>query len=271
MPANAPDTTKPEPFANLKAQAPAADKRPVVIEQHGIERTDNSAWLKDDNWQQVLREPEVLKPEVRSHLEAENTYYSAATDDLAALREQLFLEMRGRIKEDDSSVPKPHGDYLYSARYRKGGDYPVYVRTDRQGQNEQILFDGDSESGDADFFRIGSVSQSPDHSMIAHAVDRLGSENYDVRVRNIATGDEFEETVGSTSGYVVWASDSKSFFYVERDENQRPKRVRRHVLDTDPANDELVYEEPDDTYFLGISKTQSDQYVMMTSGKSTSS
>ncbi|MEO1576351.1 MAG: S9 family peptidase, partial [Pseudomonadota bacterium] len=270
MPANSRTDAPTSPFADLKAEAPAAAKRPVAIEQHGITRVDPYAWLKDDNWQQVLREPEVLRPEIRAHLEAENTYYAAATDDLDALRARLFEEMRGRIKEDDSTVPQAHGEYLYSARYRAGGDYPVYVRSDRAGHNEQILFDGDSESGDADFFRIGSVSHSPDHALIAHAIDRLGSEYYDVRIRNIATGEEYDETVGSTSGYVSWASDSKSFFYVERDENQRPRRVRRHVLGTDPADDELIYEEPDKSYFLGISKTQSDRYITITSEKSNS-
>ena len=271
MSATPPIAAKPSPFSDLTAPAPVADKRPVVIEQHGARRTDNYAWLKDDNWQQVLREPDVLRAEVRAHLEAENRYYEAATDDLATLREQLFKEMRGRIKEDDSSVPQPNGDYLYAVRFRKGGDYPVFVRTARTGDNEQILYDGDLESGDAEFFKIGSVTHSTDHTMIAYAVDRLGSEYYDVRVRNIESGDEFSETVESTGGYVVWANDSKSFFYIERDENQRPRRVRRHVLGTDQGADEQVYEEDDDTYFLGINKTQSDQYVTITSSKATSS
>ncbi|MEO0574965.1 MAG: S9 family peptidase [Pseudomonadota bacterium] len=258
-------------FADFDAAPPAADKRPVTIEQHGVERVDEFAWMRDDNWQQVLREPDVLKSEIRDHLTNENAYYAAATDDLESLREQLFNEMRGRIKEDDSSVPQNDGPYAYAVRYRTGGNYPLYVRTPREGGEETILYDGDNESGDAEFFSIEDVSHSPDHKLIAFGVDRLGSEYYDIRVRNIASGEEYDETVSSTDGSAVWAADSKSFFYVERDENQRPRRVRRHILGETQDQDELVYEEGDDTFFLSVSESQSGEYVFISSGKATSS
>lgn len=259
------------PFADLAVQAPVAEKRPVERVQHGVARVDNYAWLRDDDWQQVLREPETLDPAIREHLEAENAYYEAATADLVGLREQLFEEMRARIKEDDSTVPEPDGPYAYAVRYREGGEYPIFVRTPRGGGDETVLFDGDEEAGDSEFFRVWDVAHSPDHALIAYAVDRLGSEYYEIRVRNIETGEEYAETVGWTDGDAVWAADSTSFFYVERDESQRPKRVRRHVLGTDPAGDELVYEEADDSFFLGVDKSQSGEYVLISSGKSTSS
>ncbi len=257
-------------FADLQAEAPIAEKRPVELVQHGISRVDDYAWIRDDNWQQVLREPELLKSEVRDHLEAENVYYEAATDDLAELRDQLFEEMRGRIKEDDSSVPQVDGPFAYAVRFREGGNYPIFVRTPRGGGDETVLYDGDEEAGDSEFFRISTVAHSPDHKLIAYGVDRLGSEYYDVRVRDAASGAEFEETVPSTGGSVVWASDSRSYFYIERDENQRPKRLRRHVLGEDPAKDEMLYEEPDDTFFLGVGKSQSGEYILISSGKATS-
>ncbi|MEO1319585.1 MAG: S9 family peptidase, partial [Pseudomonadota bacterium] len=259
------------PFADFDAKAPVAEKRPVELTQHENTRVDNFAWMRDDNWQTVLREPETLKPEILQHLEAENGYYEAATDELAGLRDQLFEEMRARIKEDDSSVPQVDGEYAYYVRYREGGDYPIFARTPRGGGDETILFDGDNEAGDNEFFSIEEVAHSPDHSLIAYGVDTLGSEYYDIRVRNIDTGEEFAETVGSTDGDAVWAPDSKSFFYTERDENQRPKRVRRHVLGTDPADDELIYEEQDDSFFLGVGLSQSGEYILISSGKSTSS
>lgn len=264
-------TTPPAAFADLDVTAPVAERRPVTIEQHGIERVDEFGWLRDDNWQQVLREPDVLKGEIREYLEAENAFYAAATDDLSDLREQLFEEMRGRIKEDDSTVPQADGPFAYAVRYRTGGNYPLYVRTPRAGGDETVLYDGDNESGDAEFFSIAEVSHSPNHELIAYGVDRLGSEYYDIRVRNVASGEEYEETVGSTDGDAVWASDSKSFFYVERDENQRPRRVRRHVLGSDPSDDEIVYEEADDTFFLSVSASQSNQFILISSGKATSS
>lgn len=259
------------PFAMIAGEAPAVEKRPVEIEQHGETRVDNYGWLRDDNWQDVLRDPDVLRDDIRDQLVAENGFYELATDDLEALRDTLFEEMRGRIKEDDSSVPVPDGPFEYAVRYREGGEYPIYVRTPRGGGEETILFDGDLEGEGEDFFRILSVDYSPDHSMIAYGVDRLGSEYYDIRVRDIETGEEYAETVTSTSGYVVWAADSKSFFYIERDDNQRPKFVKRHVLGTEESDDFLVYEETDDTMFIGVSKSQSGEFIFISSGKGSTS
>lgn len=259
------------PFANLDVDPPAARKVPVEIEQHGVTRVDNYAWMRDEGWQDVLRDPSTLDDDIREHLDAENAFYETATQDLESLREDLFNEFRGRIKEDDSSVPTPDGDFAYYVRYRDGGEYPVYARMPRGGGEEQILLDGDLESKGQDFFRIASVEHSPNHEMVAYAIDTLGSEFYDVRVRVVKSGDELPETIPSTGGRVVWAADSKSFYYIERDENQRPKRVRQHVLGTDPADDLLVYEEQDDSFFLGVGKSQSGEFILISSGKSTSS
>jgi len=243
--------------------APVAAKRPSEITQQGRTRVDNYAWLKDDNWQAVLRDPSVLRSDVRSHLEAELAYYDAMTAGEAGLRERLFEEMRGRIKEDDSSVPAKDGPYEYYVRYREGGEYAIYARTPVGGGTEQILFDGDAEAGDGAFFSVASVDQSPDHALIAYGVDRLGSEYYSMRFRRIADGTELDETIANTDGYVVWSSDSKSVFYVERDDNQRPKRVKRHVLGTDPAADAVVYEEADDGMFVSLAESQSGEYVLI--------
>ncbi len=258
-------------FATLSAEAPAAEKRPVEIEQHGRKRVDDYAWMRDEGWQEVLRDPSELDDDIRAHLEAENAFYDEATKDLEDLREQLFEEMRGRIKEDDSSVPEVDGDYAYSIRYREGGEYPVYVRTPRAGGDETVLYDGDLEGKGEDFFRIADVDHSPDHRLIAYGVDRLGSEYYDIRIRDIETGDEYPETIPSTDGGAVWAADAKSFYYVERDDNQRPKRVKHHVIGTDPADDLLVYEEPDDSYFLFVDESQSGEYIFIGVAKGTSS
>ena len=260
-----------EPFARLTATPPVAEKRPVTIEQHGVKRVDNYAWLRDEDWQEVLRDPGTLDAAIRAHLDTENAYYDDATDDLETLREQLFEEMRGRIKEDDSTVPAIDGDFAYAVRFREGGEYPIFVRTPREGGAETILYDGDLEGAGEEFFRIAAVNHSPDHALIAYGTDRLGSEYYDIRIRSIDSGDEYAETIPSTDGSVAWASDSKSFYYVERDDNQRPKRVKHHIVGTSPGDDRLVYEETDDSYFLDIAKSQSDEYIFIASGKSTSS
>jgi len=277
QPETEPQAASPAPFRPFETDAPApvAEKRPVTITQHGESRTDAYAWMRADNWQDVLRDPSVLPTDIRAHLEAENTYYADATAGLEPLRAQLFKEMRGRIKEDESSVPMPDGPFAYAVRFRDGGNYPITYRVPRgEGEgspNVQILFDGDAEAGDSDFFDIGTVAHSPDHEVIAYSVDRLGSEYYDIRLREIASGKEYKETIPSTDGGLVWAKDSASFFYIERDDNQRPKRVKHHIVGQPPESDTLIYEEPDDGFFLSISQSQSGDYLFIESGNSVSS
>jgi oligopeptidase B len=256
----------PQPGPDSRASGltpPAAEKRPLEITQHGRTRIDNYAWLKDDHWQAVLRDPSVVRPDIRGHLEAELAYYDAMTAGEAGLRARLFDEMRGRIKEDDSSVPAKDGRYEYYVRYREGGEYAIYARTPAGGGTEQILLDGDAEAGDGAFFSIASVDHSPDHALIAYGVDRLGSEYYSIRFRRVADGTELHETIANTDGAAVWSSDSLSVFYVERDDNQRPKRVKRHVLGTDPAADAVVYDEADDGMFVSLARSQSGEYALI--------
>ena len=257
-----------DPFEEARnIAAPATEKRPVEITQHGVTRVDNYAWLRDDAWQDVLRDPSKLTADIRKMLEAENAYYASVTEDLEPLRKKLFDEMRGRIKEDDSSVPAKDGDWKYWTKFREGGEYPVFMRKSVTGGGEQVIYDGDAERGNSEFFSIGDVAHSPDHKLAAVATDRLGSEYYSIRIRNMATGEEYPETIESAdAGGAVWAADSGSFFYVERDDNQRSKWVKLHRLGDDPANDATVYEEPDDAFFLDVSKSQSGAYIFIYSG-----
>ncbi len=263
------------PFAAAAdIEPPVAEKRPVEIVQHGETRIDNYGWMRDDNWQQVLRDPSVLRQDIRDYLEAENAYYEAVMADAKPVEDKIFEEIRGRIKEDTSSVPMPDGPYAYYTRFREGGDYPIFARRPRDAEDEtqeEILFDGDAESQGSEFFSIGGVDHSPNHELIAYGTDRVGSEYYTLKIRTIATGEEFPDAIENTDGDVVWANDSQTFFYIERDENQRPRRVKRHVLGTDPAEDAIVYEEADTGFFLGVGKSQSNQYIFISSGNSESS
>jgi len=268
-------TKSSHPFSNITTP-PNTLKKPFTITQHGEARVDNYAWLRDENWQNVLQDPSVLQADIKTHLEAENTYYETATTSLNTLRDSLFAEMRARIKEDDASVPFPDGPFAYGMRYRKDGEYPIYSRTPRDKANsrndsdETILFDGDLEGKDAEFFDIESVTHSPNHQWIAYGIDRLGSEFFDIRIRNIETGEELPETISKTDGNPVWAANSQSFYYIERDEHQRSKRVKRHFLKTNPSKDELIYEEPDDAFFLSVSKSHSGDYILISASNSTS-
>ncbi|MCK5746892.1 MAG: hypothetical protein KAH44_11790, partial [Oricola sp.] len=223
-----------DPFAEARSiEPPVIEKRPVETTQHGITRVDNYAWLRDDDWQEVLRDPSALDADIREVLEAENKYYEAVTGDLEGLRKTLFDEMRARIKEDDSTVPAKDGDWLYWTKYREGGEYPVFMRKLVSGGEEQVIYDGDAERGDTKFFSIGSVEHSPNQKLAAIATDRLGSEYYTIRLRNLETGEDLPDVIESADGGgATWTAASDAFFYVERDDNQRPKRVKLHRLGT---------------------------------------
>ena len=242
---------------------PIAERRPLTVTLHGHSRTDDYAWLRAGNWQEVMRDPSALPAEIRAYLQAENAYYEASMADTEALQETLFQEMRGRIREDDSTVPSPDGPYAYAVRYVENGQHPVYVRTPRDGGAEQILLDGNALGEGRAYFRIGGASHSPDHRWLAWGHDDAGSEFYTLSLRNLETGADLPDTIADTSGGGVWSADGHHVFYVRMDANHRPSRVFRHRLGTSPEQDVLVYEEADPGFFVGVGKTQSDRFIVV--------
>jgi len=242
---------------------PVADRRPASSTWHGVTRVDDYAWLRADNWQQVMHEPDVLAPDIRAYLDAENAYAEAAMADVGELRKALFKEMRGRIKEDDSSVPSPDGPYAYAIRYVEGGEHPLLVRTARNGGPETILLDTDAMAKGKAYFRLGGSAHSPDHRLLAYAVDERGSEYFEIRLRDLATGEDLADVIPATAGSVAWAADGRTFFYVHMDENHRPSSVYRHVVGSDPAGDALVYAETDPGFFVGVGTTQSEAFIVI--------
>ncbi|MDR3496651.1 MAG: S9 family peptidase [Ancalomicrobiaceae bacterium] len=240
---------------------PACQPRPSARIVHGVELADDFAWLRADNWQEVMRDPSALPADIRSYLEAENAYAEAVMAPTAALQEALYKEIRGRIKEDDSTVPAADGPYAYASRYRDGGQHPIFVRTPRNGGDETILLDGDALAAGKAYFRLASAGHSPDHRLLAWGADDKGSEFFTLRLCDIASGVDLADEISETSGGAVWANDGKTFFYVHVDENHRPSRVLAHVVGTPIADDRVVYEEADPGFFVGLSKTQSGRYV----------
>ena len=250
--------------AAFPLDAPRAEKRPHRVAHHGLELIDDYAWLRADNWQDVMHEGRaVLNSDIEAYLEAENAYTEKEMADTEALQEALFEEMKGRIKEDDSSVPAPDGPYAYASRHVAGGQYPLYVRTPRDGGEEEVLLDGNKEAEGQDFFRLASTSHSPDHLKLAWAVDTKGSEFFTIRVRDLSTGEEMEDLLESTTGAAVWSEDSTHIYYTLQDDNHRPSRVYRHKLGALQEDDELLYEEADAGFFVGLGKSQSGKYVFI--------
>ena len=246
--------------------APVAPRRPHSATTHGIAVTDDYAWLKDANWQEVLHDPSVLDPDIRNYLEAENSYTEGLLGHTAPLQKKLVAEMRGRIKEDDSSVPSPDGDYAYFRKFREGGQHEMFGRVPRNGGAEEIVLDGDQLAETSEYFRFGGSRHSPDHRLHAWSADTKGSEYFSVRVRDWATGKDFDDFVEETDGGVVWAKDGKSFFYVKLDDNHRPMQVWRHRLGTKQADDILVYEEQDSGWFTHLHESTSGRFCVIAGG-----
>jgi oligopeptidase B len=246
--------------------APVAPRRPHSFTVHGVTIVDDYAWLKDKNWQEVLRDPSVLNADIRGYLEAENNYTDSLLGHTAPLQKTLVAEMRGRIKEDDSSVPAPDGPYAYLRKFREGGQHEMLGRTPRNGGAIEIVLDGDQLAANHEYFKFGGARHSPDHRLEAWSADIKGSEYFTIRVRDWKNGADLEDVVEETDGAVVWASDCKSFFYVKLDDNHRPMQVWRHRLGTAQADDVLIYEEHDPGWFTHVHESSTSRFGVIAGG-----
>ena len=277
----------------MSVTPPVAPRRPAALPPlHGRRRTDDYAWLKDENWQQVMRDPTLLGADVRAYLEAENAYKEAALAPTELLRAALFDELRGRIKEDDSSVPAKDGEWEYYRRYREGGQHPVVCRrpaggsgggsggdsggdsggshatctaggTETNATGEQILLDGDAEAEGKSYYRIGGRGHAWNHRRFAWTVDENGSEFFTLRIKELETGRRLHDVIERCSGGFAWAADHNTLLYTVLDDNHRPCKVFRHCLGTDIADDVLVYEEPDAGFFLSVATTESRRFLVV--------
>jgi oligopeptidase B len=246
--------------------APLAPRRPRAFTTHGITITDDYAWLKDENWQEVLRDPQVLNADIRKYLEGENDYTESLLGHTGELQKRLVKEMRGRIKEDDSSVPAPDGPFAYMRKFREGGQHELFGRSPRDGGDAQIVLDGDELAAAHEYFKFGGARHSPNHRLEAWSADTKGSEYFTLRVRDWAAGKDSDDTVEETDGEVVWNADSTAFYYVKLDDNHRPMQVWRHRLGTPQADDVLVYEEQDPGWFTHIHESSSGRFCVIAGG-----
>ena len=258
--------TKQPKNAKSSVAAPVAPRRPHSFSRHGITVVDDYAWLKDPNWQEVLRDPSVLNPDIRKYLAAENDYTESLLGHTAPLQKRLVKEMRGRIKEDDSSVPAPDGAFAYLRKFRDGGQHEMFGRVPRDGGEVQIILDGDKLAAAHSYFKFGGARHSPDHRLEAWSADIKGSEYFTIRVRDWKTGTDLDDVVEQTDGAVVWATDCQSFFYVKLDDNHRPMQVWRHRLGTAQADDILIYEEQDSGWFTHIHESSSGRFGVIAGG-----
>jgi oligopeptidase B len=245
-----------------KATPPFAEKRQHAETLHGITRQDPWHWLRAENWREVMADPAALPADIRTYLDAENAYFTSEFEaPHAELSEKIYREIRGRIKEDDTGVPSPDGPWAYNSRMVENEQYPVIVRTPREGGDEQVLLDCNKEAGDG-YFGFAGAEHDHGHKLLAWMADRQGSEYYTIAIRDLATGADIE-FVEKTGGGGVWSADGNSLYYVELDENHRPFRVRQHVLGTPQADDAIIYEEADPGFFVGVGATLSKRFIVI--------
>ncbi len=268
-----PDTPHPSPSPSGPPKARRDEK--AVIEQLGRARIDPYAWLKDDNWKEVMRDPSQLRADIKAYLEAENAYTRERLEQpTAKLQDILFEEMKGRIKEDDSSVPAIDGPWAYYRRYREGGEYPIYCRRpaavafDKQAAGEQVLADGNELAKGCDYWDVRKFAHSPDHRLVAFTADEKGSEFYTLHIREAETGREVE-SIPHTYGEFTWGEDSRTIYWVARDENARPVAVFCRTLGE--GTDALVYRENDPGFFVGVQTSQSRKFIFVTANDHTTS
>ena len=240
---------------------PVAKKIPVRIEQLGRVRTDDYQWMKDDNWQAVLRDPTLIKAEVKEHLDAENAYREAMMVSTLPLQAARFEEMTGRIKEADSSVPSPDGPWEYYVEYRTGDQHPRYMRQPRGGGTAQLLLDANALAEGKAYSEVSAAEHSPDHALFAYAEDAQGSEVHQIFVRDLATGEVLPDPIGSAYGGFAFSPDSQWIFWTNRDDNGRPDRIFRRPARGGETT--LVYQEEDDGLFMSIGRTADDAFVLI--------
>ncbi len=237
-----------------KPRPPVARKLPKELEKHGDVRVDPYYWMKD------REDPEVVR-----HLQAENAYTEAVMSHTAELQETLFLEIKGRIKPDDSSVPYRREDYFYYTRFEEGKEYALDCRKkDALSGDEQVMLDGNLLAEGHDYFAIGALSVSARKNILAYATDTKGRRIYTIRFKDLDTGKLLDDVIESVAGNLAWANDNETLFYTKQDlQTLRWNRVFRHKLGTPTSKDVLVYEEEDETFSVHVYKTKSKRFLVI--------
>lgn len=255
------------------AKVPLATKEAKKLKKHGDLRVDDYFWMRLSDDQKNALEKDAHTKKVVSYLEEENVYYNEVTKPTKPFQEELFEEMKGRIKEDDSSVPYKDNGYFYITSYKVGNQYPIYSRKKENLEaKEEILFDVNEMAKDFDYYQLGGLNVSNNNKLIVFATDTVSRRQYFLRIKNLETGEIYKDIIENTSGSSVWANDNKTIFYTKKDPvTLRSSSVYRHVLGTPTSDDVEVFHEKDDTFGTYVTKSKSDKYIIIGSYSTVSS
>ena len=259
---------KKDKMTTTDAKPPIAEKIPKELEKHGDVRVDNYYWMRLTDEQKNAKDPDEHTQKVLDYLNAENDYLDKVLGHTKKFQEDLFEEMKSRIKEDDESVPYKDNGYFYITRYEIGGQYPIHSR--KKGTleaEEEIMFNVNEMAKEHDYYALGGINVSPDNKMVSFGVDTVSRRQYVIHVKNLETGEIYADKIENTTGYAEWANDNKTLFYTKKDPvTLRSERIFKHVLGTDQSEDVEVYNETDETFSTYVYKTKSKKYIVIGSG-----
>ncbi|MEP4947470.1 MAG: S9 family peptidase [Flavobacteriaceae bacterium] len=246
----------------MSVNTPVAKKEPKELQKHGDVRIDEYYWMNNREDQDVL-----------DYLNAENAYYAKMTAHTTKFQEALFHEMKSRIKEDDSSVPYKYNGYWYITKFEKGNEYPVYSRKKENltAENE-LMFNCNELAKDHEYFNLKGISISPDNTLASFAVDTISRRQYDIQIKNLATGEIYPDIIKNTTGSSTWGNDGRTLFYAKKDPiTLRSDKIYRHELGTSQADDVMVFHENDDTFNTFVYKSKSRKYIIIGSSSTLTS
>jgi oligopeptidase B len=250
---------------NDMTKAPVAAAKPSKKTVHGVTLSDDYAWLRDPKY------PEVTDPEVLDYLKAENAYFEAAMAPHAPLIETLFQEMKGRIKEDDQSVPAKDGDYFYWRAFETGGQYRKWWRRPVAGGADELILDEPALAEGKEYFRLGALSISEDGRWLAYAIDDNGSERFTAKVRDLKTGADLPDLIPETMGALVWNADASAFLYGQVNDQWRIDTIKLHRMGTPTTDDVVIYHEDDIGFQCGVGMTHDRKWIAVAAGDNTTS
>ena len=239
---------------------PVAAARPHRFTAHGVTVHDPYAWLKDPNY------PDVSDPDVLGYLQAENAYFEAQMAPLQPLVDGLYAEMKGRIKEDESSVPQKDGDWLYWTAYETGGEYRKWWRRPVAGGADELLLDEPALAEGKEYFRLGAFAVSNHGKLLAYAIDDSGAERFEIRVKDLQTGEHLPDLIPGMLSDIVWTADDGAFLYGLANAQWRTDNVRLHRLGTDPQDDVVLYHEADEGFRVSVGETSARNWIVIGTG-----
>jgi oligopeptidase B len=249
-------------------QPPKADKIPHELTANGNKRIDNYYWMKLSEEQKTAAKKDEQTSKVINYLTAENEYLASNLKHTEALQEKIYNEIVGRIKQNDESVPYKDNGYWYYTRHEEGKEYPIYCR--KKGTieaPEEIMIDVNDLAKGHSYCSIDGLKVSEDNNLLAYAEDSISRRRYTIYVKDLRTGKLVEKPVPNTEGEVIWANDNKTYFYARKDSiTLRSRWIVKHKLSSDPSMDQIVYEEKDETFYTGITKTKSKKFLVIGSG-----